>query len=138
MRYLDASIFLCVMLKAPKDKFEDVKEIMVKISQGSEHAITTIFTLAEIAHILQREKIAKEKIKIYLSALLGCGGLKMIGAEDDILSHKAVDLSTKYDIDFVDAHHILTMRKLQIKEIYSLDPHFDMFKDIIRRDKLPE
>ncbi|UZE92144.1 MAG: type II toxin-antitoxin system VapC family toxin [Methanosarcinales archaeon] len=135
MRYLDASIPLGVMLRAPKAKLDDMREIMLRISDGREKAITTIFTLAEIAHVLERAKKPKNKIREYLSAFLGCSGLKLIGAENHAISDKILELYDKYDIDFIDAHHVLTMRKMRIKEIYSQDAHYDKFNDIIRLEK---
>ncbi|MDI6903016.1 MAG: hypothetical protein QMC77_04700 [Methanocellales archaeon] len=49
------------------------------------------------------------------------------------MSDKILELYDKYDVDFIDAHHILTMRKMRIKEIYSL--HYDKFDDIVRLEK---
>lgn len=135
MRYLDASIPLGVMLRAPKNKLDDLMEIMTRISDGEERVATTIFTLAEIAHILERAKKPKNEIKKYLSAFLGCSGLKLVGAENRAMSDKILELYDKYDVDFIDAHHILTMRKMRIKEIYSLDTNYDKFGDIIRLEK---
>jgi len=51
------------------------------------------------------------------------------------MSDKVLELYDKCDIDFIDAHHILTMRKMRIKERYSLDAHYDKFDDIVRLEK---
>jgi|Deesub1362B_J571_1020462.scaffolds.fasta_scaffold18962_3 predicted nucleic acid-binding protein len=37
-----------------------------------------------------------------------------------------------FKFDFVDAYNVLIMRKRGIREIYSLDEHYDVFRDIKR------
>jgi len=107
---------------------------MLRISDGREKAITTIFTLAEIAHVLERAKKPKNEIRKSLS-IFRLQWLKLVGAENHVMSDKVLELYDKCDIDFIDAHHILTMRKMRIKERYSLDAHYDKFDDIVRLEK---
>jgi len=44
------------------------------------------------------------------------------------LGREARRLRLKYGVDFIDAYNVLTMKK----EIYSLDRHYDIFKEIRR------
>lgn len=101
MRYLDASVPLCVMTKEPKKYYERCVGVVNKIEQGEESAAASVFTIAEIGYILERRE--------------------------------ALELRSEYGIDFVDAYNVLTMRRNGIKEIYSLDEHYDAFTDIKRR-----
>ena len=43
-----------------------------------------------------------------------------------------IEVSLQYGVDLVDAYNVLTMKKRKIEEIYSLDDHYDKFKDIKR------
>ncbi len=136
MRYLDTSIPVCVFIGEPAEKFETCKSIMDSINSGGEQARTNAFTVAEIYHILSREHTQPGEITGDISRFLDCAGLRVsdISAE---MSIPALKLSTERGIDFVDAHHVLTMREHGIKEIYSLDPHFDKFSWIKRLEKIP-
>jgi predicted nucleic acid-binding protein len=82
LRYLDSSIPLCVMTKEPREYFERCIEIMSKIEGGKERAATSVFTVAEIGHILEhRESLNGERVKEVLLSLLDSFGLKLLDAE---------------------------------------------------------
>lgn len=131
MKYLDASIPLCTIMGEPKEKLEACRKVMKKIEQGKEIARTTAFTVAEIIHVLMREHVDSNKIMESVEKFLDCAGLKVSDARRD-LCLPALGLALKYEVDFVDAHHRLTMKLHKINEIYSLDRHFDRFPDIKR------
>ncbi len=133
MKYLDASIPLCVMTGEPSEHYQRCAEIMERLETGKERISTSVFTVAEIRHILEkREKVGIEKAGRMVLSLLDCLGLKLLDAEA-ILCREAVELADKFKVDFVDAYNVLTMRRNGIKEIYSLDDHYDMFEDIERK-----
>lgn len=120
------------MTGEPKKYYGRCLEIMERVEKGEERATTSVFTVAEIGHILKkREKLGREKTAGMVASLLDCQGLKLLDVEA-ILCGDAVELSSRYDIDFVDAYNVLTMRRKKIREIYSLDSHYDAFKDIKR------
>lgn len=131
LKYLDASIPLCTFTGEPKEKFEACREIMKKIEQGKEMARTTAFTVAEIVHVLMREHVNPNKIMESVKKFLDCAGLKVGDVRRD-LCLPALGLALKYKVDFVDAHHRLTMKLHKINEIYSLDRHLDCFPNIKR------
>ena len=135
MKYLDASVPLCVLIDEPKEKVESCKNVMKKVSQGKERVRTTAFTVAEIIHVLMRERKRPEKIIESVRRFLDCAGLKVSDAHED-LCLPALELALKYKVDFVDAHHLLTMRRYGIGEIFSLDPHYDKFPRIKRLERL--
>ena len=136
LRYLDASIPLCVATKQPADKLESCREIMDVISVGEERVRTTTFTVAEFIHILmEREREYPTRVLEAVKVFLDCRGLRVGDARKD-LCLPALEAALKYKVDFVDAHHVLTMRQHNIKEIYSLDPHYDRFTGIRRLEKL--
>jgi predicted nucleic acid-binding protein len=129
---MDTSIPLCVMTGEPKEFYPRCLNIMEKIERGDERVATSVFTVAEMGHILEkRERFGGEAIKDMVLSLLDCHGLKLLDVEA-ILCRDAVELSARYGIDFVDSYNVLTMKRNKIKEIYSLDEHYDMFKEIKR------
>jgi len=131
MRYLDASIPLCVLTEEPKSKLSTCLEIMDEVEKG-EKVVTNVLTIAEIAHILiQRGKKALDSVRRKILALMDCRGLNVVDV-DASLCRDAIELVTRYKIDFVDAYNYLTMKKLDVKEIYSLDEHYGVFPDIKR------
>ncbi|MCS4541727.1 MAG: type II toxin-antitoxin system VapC family toxin [Euryarchaeota archaeon] len=136
MRYLDASIPLCTLIGEPKEKLESCEEIMKSIELGKERVRTTTFTVAEIAHILmKREREHPMKINESIKRFLECAGLSISDARKD-LCLPAIELALKYEVDFIDSHHRLTMQLYKIKEVYSLDHHFDKFPGIKRFESL--
>lgn len=104
---------------------------MEKIERGKERVRTTAFTVAEIVHILARERERPGEIVKSVHRFLDCAGLRVTDARQD-LCLPALKLALKYEVDFVDAHHRLTMKRYKIDEIYSLDPHFDKFPGVRR------
>lgn len=132
MRYVDSSIPLCVMTGEPKGYYGRCLGIMERLEKGEEKAATSVFTIAEIGHILRkREKLEGRKAEDMLLSLLDCEGLKLLDAEA-VLCRNAVEISSQYGIDFVDAYNVLTMKRNKIGEIYSLDEHYDAFREIKR------
>lgn len=131
MKYLDSNIPLELILKKSGQK-ESCMLIMEALDNEKERAITSAFTIAEIYHVLTlREKFSSLDVKKHIESLISCKGLQIIDFPADICTN-TVDLAVKFNVDFVDAGHKLLMDKYQIKEIYSLDRHFDKFNDIKR------
>lgn len=118
----------------PREKLEACRGIMEKIELGKERVRTTAFTVAEIVHILMREHVDPDKIVESVKKFLNCAGLKVGDARKD-LCLPALELALKYKVDFVDAHHRLTMKFHKINEIYSLDHHYDRLPGIKRLEK---
>ncbi len=135
LRYLDASIPLCVFLGEPVEKLEACRRVMMRIERGEEKARTSVFTVAEIVHVLmKREREHPAKVEEIVKGLFDCAGLRVGDARKD-LCMPALELALKYRVDFVDAHHRLTMGLHRITEIYSLDQHFDRFPGVKRLER---
>lgn len=131
LKFLDTSVPLEAMLLNSGYSAQCI-EIMGAIENGKETVITSPLTIAEIHHLLiKREKVLPESVKNSLDSLIDCIGLQVVDV-DAGCTKDAITLSTKYNIDFVDSFNIILMRKYEISEIYSLDSHYDRFKDIKR------
>ena len=136
LRYLDASVPLCVMTEEPKGKFEACLRIMEEIEAGEERGMTSVFTIAEIFHILtSRERMKPSKARDKLSALLDCAGLKLVDVHAELCA-PSLALALDRGVDFVDAYNALTMQKYKISEIYSLDPHYNRIPGMKRLDRI--
>ncbi len=123
---------LCAFLGEPEEKLEACRQIIRKIERGREKVRTSVFTVAEIVHVLmKRERERPARIEEIMKRFFGCTGLRAGDARRD-LCLPALELALKYKVDFVDAHHRLTMKIHKIDEIYSLDRHFDRFLGIKR------
>jgi predicted nucleic acid-binding protein len=134
LRYIDASIPLCAFFGEPEEKLEACRQIIKKIERGEEKARTSVFTVAEIVHVLmKRERPAR--IEEIMKRFFGCAGLRVGDARRD-LCLPALELALRYRVDFVDAHHRLTMKLYGIDEIYSLDRHFDRFPGVRRLESV--
>lgn len=130
MKYLDASIPLTIFLGEPVEKLEACRQIVRKIERGEERAATSAYTVAEILHILMRREQKHPAIIVeMLERFLESPGLRLTDALGE-LCLPALKLALKREVDFVDAHHVLTMQSRGIREIYSIDPHFDKFPEI--------
>ncbi len=82
LRYLDSSIPLCVMTGEPRGYYSRCIEIMEKVEKGEEKVATSIFTVAEIQHILKkREKLDAGKTTNMIVSFLDCQGLKLLDVE---------------------------------------------------------
>ncbi|KXA90023.1 hypothetical protein AKJ57_04570 [candidate division MSBL1 archaeon SCGC-AAA259A05] len=138
MKYLDASIPLCVETEEPSEKLDDCTEIMRKIEEGKEKVVTSAFTPAEIFYILAgREGIASQEVKEIFEAFFDSEGLKVIEAEGTHC-HQAIELALERGVDFVNAHHVLTMKEREIDELYTIDPHFDRFPEVTKLEQFRE
>lgn len=135
LKYLDASIPLCVETEEPSEKLDGCMKIMRKTEKGEEKVVTSSYTPAEMFHLLAgREGLTTSKVGAIFQAFFDLKGLKVIDAKGT-LCPDTVELALEREIDFVDAHHVMTMKKQGIEEIYTIDPHFDQFPDLTKLEQ---
>lgn len=133
MRFVDSTIFLCFMIKKPKEFFDGCKRLILRVQDGKEVCGTTIITVAEIVWVLEsRENLTKPMVLEKIGAINGLRGLRILEIEDRDTPLEAMTLAQKFDTDFADALTAVTMNRRGIKEIYSLDSHFDHFNFLKR------
>jgi predicted nucleic acid-binding protein len=122
MRFVDANVFIYVLVKSPKEDYEISKGILKRIENGEE-AATSLAIIQEVVDWLEYNNRKKE-VRSFLTAVNSYLTMKKIfvtwdsflNAQDDVDEHK---------IDFVDALALQTMAKNKISEIYSNDKDFD-------------
>ena len=129
MRFVDANVFIYVLLKSPKKDYEISKRILKRIENGEETA-TSLAVIQEVVDWLEYNNRKKE-VRSFLTAVnsyLPMNNL-LITWENFLAALNEVD---KHNIDFVDALTLQTMLKNKINEIYSNDKDFDRVQWIKR------
>jgi len=129
MRFVDANVFIYVLIKSPQNDYEISKRVLERIENGEE-AATSIAIIQEVVDWLEYNNRRKE-VRLFLTAInsylsmakLSITWDNMIAALDDVDAQK---------IDFVDALTLQKMKEEKINEIYSNDKDFDRVEGIKR------
>ncbi|MCJ7631637.1 type II toxin-antitoxin system VapC family toxin [Candidatus Bathyarchaeota archaeon] len=125
MRFVDANVFIYVLVKAPEKDFEISKRILRRIENGEE-AATSLAIIQEVADWLEYNNRKKE-VRSFLTAVNSYLTLKKLNITwDGLLT--ALDDMDKHEIDFFDALTLQTMKKNKINEIYSNNRDFERVK----------
>jgi len=129
MRFVDANVFIYILVKSPKEAYETSKQILKRIENGEE-ALTSTAIIQEVVDWLEYNN-RKREVESFIIAINSYLTMNKINtAWDDMLT--TLDDMKKHDIDFVDALTLQTMKKNNMKEIYSNDTDFDRIKWIKR------
>jgi len=129
MRFVDANVFIYVLVKSPKQDYETSKAILQRIENGEE-AITNTAIVQEVIDWLEYNN-RKQEVKNFVAAINSYLTMDKANTTwEDMLA--ALNDMEKHDIDFVDALTLQTMKKNNAKEIYSNDKDFDKIKWIKR------
>jgi hypothetical protein len=129
MRFVDANVFIYVLVKSPKKDYETSKRILKRIENGEETA-TSLAVIQEVVDWLEYNNRKKE-VRSFLTAVNSYLTMNKLNTTwDDLLT--ALDDMDEHKIDFVDALTLQTMKKNKINEIYSNDTDFDRVKWIKR------
>jgi len=122
MRFVDANVFIYVLVKSPKKDYEISKKILERIEKGEE-AATSLAIIQEVVDWLEYNNRKKE-IRSFLTAInsyLTMNKLQLIW--NNFLP--ALEDMYEKQIDFVDSLTLQIMKQNKISEIYSNDKDFD-------------
>jgi len=122
MRFVDANVFIYVLVKSPKKDYEISKKILERIENGEE-AATSLAIIQEVVDWLEYNNRKKE-IRSFLTAInsyLTMNKLQLIW--NNFLP--ALEDMYEKQIDFVDSLTLQIMKQNKISEIYSNDKDFD-------------
>jgi len=129
VRFVDANVFIYVLVKSPKKDYEISKRILERIENGEETA-TSLAVIQEVVDWLEYNNRKKE-VRSFLTAVNSYLTMnKLLSTWENFLV--ALDDVDKHKIDFVDALTLQTMLKNKINEIYSNDKDFDRVQGIKR------
>jgi len=122
LRFIDANVFIYVLVKSPKDSYETAKRILHRIEDGEE-AFTNTAIIQEVVDWLEYSNRKREAKKFIIAINSYVAMSKVNVTWEDMLA--AVDYAEENGIDFVDALTLRTMKKNNVNEIYSNDRDFD-------------
>ena len=129
MRFVDSNVFIYVLVKSPKDDYMTAKRILQRIEEGEE-TITNTAVIQEIIDWLEYNNKRRE-IETFLAAINSYITMKKAKVSWNEIMEAIGDMK-KYDLDLVDALTLQTMKKNDVKEIYTNDRDFDQVKGIKR------
>jgi predicted nucleic acid-binding protein len=122
MRFVDANVFVYVLVKSPQKDYEISKRILERIEKGEETA-TSLAIIQEVVDWLEYNSRKREVRSFLIGANSYLSMEKQNATWDDFLL--ALDDMDGYKIDYVDALTLQRMKKSKISEIYSNDKDFD-------------
>ena len=129
MRFVDANVFIYILVKSPKKDYEISKGILERIENGEE-TVTSLAIIQEVIDWLEYNNRKKE-VRSFLTGINSYLSMQKLSiAWDDFLP--ALNDVEKHQIDFVDALSLQKMKKNKIDEIYSNDKDFDRIEEIKR------
>jgi predicted nucleic acid-binding protein len=129
MRFVDANVFIYVLVKSPEKDYQISQRILRRIENGEETA-TSLAVIQEVVDWLEYNNRKKEARSFLTAANSYLTMNKLNTTWNDFLT--ALDDMDEHNIDFVDALTLQTMKKNKINEIYSNDKDFDRVKSIER------
>jgi len=129
MRFIDANVFIYVLVKSPEKDYQISQTILRRIENGEETA-TSLAVIQEVVDWLEYNNRKKEARSFLTAANSYLTMNKLNTTWNDFLT--ALDDMDEHNIDFVDALTLQTMKKNKINEIYSNDKDFDRVKSIER------
>jgi len=122
VRFVDANVFIYVLVKYPKEDYLTSKSILKRIEDGEE-AITSTFIIQEVVEWLEYNNRRKE-VEKFLVALNSYMTMRKVEASWRDMLDAASDME-KYGLDFIDALTLQVMKKNNVTEIYTNDRDFD-------------
>jgi len=129
MRFVDANVFIYVLVKSPETDYEISRRILKRVENGEETA-TSLAVIQEVVDWLEYNNRKKE-VRSFLTAVNSYLTMNKLNITwDELLT--ALDDIDEHKIDFVDALTLQTMKKNKINEICSNDTDFDRVEWIER------
>lgn len=122
MRFVDANVFIYVLVKSPKEDYFTSKNILKRIEEGEE-AITSIPIIQEVIDWLEYNN-RRGEVKKFLIALNSYATMKKVGISWTEMLDAISDME-KYDLNFTDALTLQVMKKNNVTEIYTNDKDFE-------------
>ena len=127
--FIDANIFLEIFLK--DNKSEECKKFLKSLQEQAVISITTDFIIYSCIINVQNNLKNSESIKNAIIFFGNYKNLMVIRPTFDEF-YSAVDIINSDKLDFDDSLVVACMKNYGIKELASLDRHFDKVKGIER------
>lgn len=127
--FIDANIFLGIILE--EEKAVACEHFLKSLQDKNQNAITTDFIVYSCLIIIERNTKSIKSLKNALMFFAAYSNLRILRPSFDEL-YSAVEIMESNNLDFDDSLIVACMRSHGIKEIASLDRHFDKIKEIER------
>jgi len=118
MRFVDANVFIYLLVKSPTADYTISKNILKRIEDGEE-AITNISVVQEVVDWLEYNN-RRGEVKKFLMAVNSYLAMEKAGVSWREVVNALSDME-EYELDFVDALALQTMKGKSVKEIYTND-----------------
>jgi uncharacterized protein len=122
MRFVDANVFIYLIIQSPQKDYEISERILTRIEEGEETA-TSLPIIQEVIKWLEYNNRKKE-IGDFLTAINSYLSMNKITTSWDNYLHSVEDMNKK-QMSFVDSLTLQIMKENKITEIYSNDKDFD-------------
>jgi len=127
--FIDANVFLEIFLKDGKS--EECKKFLKSFKEQNEIAITTDFIIYSCIINVQHNSKNIESIKNTVIFFNNYQNLRILRPSFDEL-YSAIEIMDGSKLDFDDSLVVACMNNYGIKELASMDKHFDKIKSIER------
>ncbi len=129
MKFVDANVFIYVLVKSPKKDYDIAMAILNRIEKGEEAAVT-LPVIQEVVDWLEYNNRRKEIANFLIAINSYLSMAKLSPSWNCFLP--ALEETKKQGIGFVDSLTLEQMKAAQINEIYSNDKDFDRVKWVKR------
>ncbi len=128
--FLDTNILLRFFTRDDEQKAQQALNLLMRIEQGEEKAITSSLVIFETVYTLQSfYQVPRQRIKEQVLSIISMRSLHL---PDKNLYYHAFDLYVTKNISFADAYNAAYMISEHISNIYSWDRDFDKVPGIVR------
>ena len=127
--FIDTNIFLEIFLDDSKS--EECKKFLQSLEEQDKQAVTTDFTVYSCILVIQHNLKNTNFIKNAIIFFNNLHNLKVLRPSFDEF-YNAIKIMETNNLDFDDGLVIACMRNNKIKQLASLDKHFDKVKEIER------
>jgi predicted nucleic acid-binding protein len=122
MRFVDANVFIYLIVQSPKKDYEIADRILQRIESGEEVAVS-LPVVQEVIKWLEYNGLNKEVCN-FVIALNSYVSLEKIPPDWNLYVQAIKEMHSK-QISFVDSLTLQIMKENKITEIYSSDKDFD-------------
>jgi len=129
MRFVDANVFIYMIIKSPAKDYQISKNILERIEKG-EAAATSLAVIQEVVDWLEYNN-RKKDVRSFLIVINSYLSMNKLTITWNSVLPCLEEMQGK-QIDFVDSLTLQIMKQNKIKEIYSHDKDFDRIEWVKR------
>lgn len=134
VEFLDTNPIIRYATKDDPAQAERSRMLFEEVEQGARTITTSEAVIVEAVQVLESLRLycwPRERIRDYLSALLGLSGFRLPYKPVYV---RALELYATTKLDFVDALNVAHMERSEIQTIVSFDTHYDRVPGITRHE----